>query len=87
MCRLFHPCGKILHPLTLSKLAECLWRPNSGCEHSKAVEWCIIAVAKVMLKTSHVLVSYRAFYEHSTQALFHHQQKCIANGGDGVEKQ
>ena len=21
----------------LSVLAECLWRPNSGCEHSKAV--------------------------------------------------
>jgi len=26
---------KIWHPLTLSMLAERLWRPNSGCEHRK----------------------------------------------------
>ena len=25
------------HPLTQVTLVECLWRPNSGCEHSEAV--------------------------------------------------
>jgi len=60
-------------------LAECFWRPNSGCEHSEAVggvfqQW-----------WQQVTFIGADCYEHSMLALFHHWWKCIANGGYYVE--
>ena len=37
MCHWIPPCGKKCHNWHLLMLVECLWRPNSGCEHSEAV--------------------------------------------------
>ena len=58
-------------------LTGCLWRPDSGCEHSEAVsgvfQQCVISAGA-------------DFYECDMQALVHHWWKCTANGGDFVEK-
>ena len=63
------------HSLTL---AQCLWRPNSGCEPK---EWCISAVVTM----GHLC--WCRFYKRSMQALVHCWKKYTANDGDYVEKQ
>ena len=69
-------------------LAEHLWRPNSGCEHSES--WTVWATLSV--GTNHSTVKQWVtstgsdFDKHGRQALLHHWWKCIANGGDCVEK-
>jgi len=39
------------------------------------------------VKEKPVLDGHAFFYKHGIQALVHHWQKCIVNGGDYVEKQ
>ena len=63
------PCEKNGTRWHSSMLAEHLWRPNSGCEHSETVEGCIPAVVTVMWKTSHVL--------NGHAQLSHHEMKSI----------
>jgi len=56
--------------------AECLWRANSGCEHSEAFQhW-----------QQQVTSAGADIYKCGMQALAHHWQKCIASGSDCVEK-
>ena len=72
--------GTYWHSLTL---AECLWRPNSGCEHSEAV-----GGAFQQWQQWHWITSTDThFYEQGMQVLVHCWWKCIANGSDYVEKQ
>ena len=60
-------------------LAECLWKPNSGYKPNEVVgsvfqqwwQWVTFTGADG--------------YDHGMQALVHHWQKCIANGGTSVE--
>ena len=75
---------EVLHVEKIAR-AECLWRPNRGCEYSET-ESCISAVATMTWKKSHVSDSHADFYEHGTQILVHCWWKCIANGGGHVEK-
>jgi len=56
------------YPLTFNDACECLWRPNSGCDHSEVV-------VTETWKTSHVLDSNVDFYHCGTQASFHHWWK------------
>ena len=46
----------------------------------------VSAVVTVTWKTSHIPKGHADFYECSMQALVHCWRKCIANGGDYVEK-
>jgi len=48
--------------------------------------WCISAVATETRERNHVLDSHADFYKHGMQTLAHGWWKCIANGGDYVEK-
>jgi len=64
-------------------LAECLWRPNSGCEHYEAVggefqQW---------QQPDWVTCTGADCYECGEQALVHHWPKHGDSGGDCVEKQ
>jgi len=61
-------------------LAECLWKSKSGCQHSEVVsdlfqQW----------RWWQWVTSTGADFEE--EALAHYWQKCIANGGDYIEKQ
>ena len=61
-------------------LGECLWRPNSGHEHSETV-------GGVFQQWGLWVTSAGAdFYKHGMQALVHSWQECIANSGDCAEK-
>ena len=75
------PCGKKngphWHSLTL---AECWWRPNSGCEHSEMVGGAFQHWWQQITSTG------ADFYECGMQALVHRWWKCIARGGGYVEK-
>ena len=62
-------------------LAEHLWRLNSGYEHSQAAGGTFQQWQQWVTSTG------ADFYEHDLQVLVLHWQKCIANGGDYVEKQ
>ena len=48
--------------------------------------WCISTVVTSMWMTSHVLDGCADFYQRSRQTLVHCWLKCLANGGDYVEK-
>jgi len=82
VCHWILPCGKKWHPLTLSTVTECLWRPYSGCVHSEAVG----GVFQQWWQWQWVTSAGPDFYKHSMQALAHCWQKCIANGGNYVDK-
>lgn len=56
--------------------------PTGGCEHSEVVGGGVLAVVAVTLVTS----AETNFYEHGVYAHVHCSQKCIANGGEDVEK-
>ena len=66
-----------------SKLAECLWRPNSGYDHGESED----GVFQQGQQQQRVTSTGAEFYRGSLQALVHYWWKCIANGGDCVEKQ
>ena len=63
-------------------LGECLWRPNSGCEHSE-VEG---GIFQQWWQGQWVTLDGEDFNEHGMQAFVHHWQKCVANGDDYIEK-
>lgn len=66
-------------PVTFINSCQCLWRPNTGCEHSN-YGYC----TTVTLKTRHILDSSAYVHKHSIQALVSHWQKSIMSGGDYV---
>ena len=76
ICHWIPPCGKNCTQCHLLTLTECLWRPNSGCEHSEAVGdvfqpwWLRVTSAGADI------------YECSMQVPVHLWWKCIANGGE-----
>ena len=63
--------------------AEHLWRPNSECEHSEAVG----AAFQQWQQRQWVVFVGADCYERGKQDLVDWLQKCIASGGDYVEKQ
>ena len=80
-------CGKIDTHWHSSMLAEHLWRPNNGYEHSEAVggtfqQWCHHSSCE---RVGHLHCC--RFFEHGMQPLVHHWWKCIANAGDYVEEE
>ena len=79
MCHWIPPCGKDGTHWHLSIFAECLWSPNSGCEHSEA------AGATFQQWQQQVTSTDADFYKCSMHALV--QSWCIANGADYVKKQ
>ena len=62
-------------------LDECFWRPISGFEHSE-----VVGGAFQQWQKQWITFASAGFYKQSMQALVHHWQKCIANGGNYVEK-
>jgi len=82
MYRWITPCGKKgthWHSLILVK---CCWRPKwMWAQWSSG--WCISAVVPVTV--SHPTGA--DCYKRDVRALVHHWWKCIANGGDYVEKE
>jgi len=64
-------------------LAEHLWRPNNGCQHSEAAS----GAFKQWQQRPWITSTGTGFSEHGTKAVVHHQQKCRANHGDYAEKQ
>jgi len=48
--------------------------------------WVVHFIMMALWKTNHILDSHADFYEHSMQAFYHPRQKCIAYGGDCLEK-
>ena len=65
-----------------SVLAECLWRPNSGCEQSEAVS----GVFRQWWQQQWVTSTGIDLYKQSMHTLVHHRWKCIINNGEYVEK-
>ena len=59
---------------------ECFWRPNSGCEHE------VVGGAFQQWWQQQWDTSGPEFYEPDLQTLVHCWPKCMANGGDYVEK-
>ena len=78
-----HTCRKKRHPLTFM-CAECLWRPNSGREHTQMVGGAFLMWWQWVHESPPLVQA--DVYECIMQALAHHWWKCIANGGDYVEK-
>ena len=75
------PWGKNGTHQHLSILAEYLWGPISGCEHSEAV-------GRAFQLWQHWVTSMHVdCYEHGMQALVRHWWKCTANGVGYVEKE
>ena len=75
---------KKLYPLTF--IAECLWRPNSGCEHSEALSG---AFQKRWQQHGRLATFRMAMHSYHTakwwMSLSAHLHK-LADGGDYVEK-
>ena len=69
--------GTHWHSLTL---AEHLWKPNTEHQHSEVVHGVFQQGQQQIISTS------TDFYRCGTQAHVHCWWKCIANGGDHVEK-
>ena len=80
LCPWIFLCGKGTYSHTLM-LAECLLRPNSGCEHSEAVGGAFRQWWRWFTSTG------TDFYELSMQALVHRWWKCTGKGGNYVERQ
>ena len=74
------PMQKRLHHWYSSLLAECLWRPNSGRQHSELMGSTFQQWPQWITSTC------PDFYEHGMQAPVYHWQECIYNGGDYVGK-
>ena len=72
--------GTHQHSLTL---AECLWRPNRGCEHSEAVG----DVFQQWQQQQWVTYADADCYEHGIQALVHCWRKSIATGSNYDKEQ
>ena len=82
VCQWIPPCGKNgTHWYTLT-LAEHLWRPNGGCEHSEAV-----GDAFQQWRLQQWVTTGSNFYQLGMEALVLCWWKCIANDGDYIEKQ
>ena len=77
------PCGKNCTHWHSSPLAESLWRPNSGCEHSEVQG----GAFQQWWQWQNFLSAGTDFCKYGMQALVHHWQKCIASGGDCVENE
>ena len=82
VCHWIPPCSKNGTQWHSSILAECFWRPNSGCEHSEAVG----GAFQQWWKRQWVTCAGVDVYELGMQILVHSWQKCIAGGGDYTEK-
>ena len=82
VCHWIPPCRKNGTHWHSLMLAEHLWRPNSGCEHSEVVG----GAFQQWWQQQWVTSTGAGFDEHGMQALVHCWWKCIANGGDYVEK-
>ena len=67
-------------------LAEHLWRSKSGCEHCEAVGGAFQQQRHQHERQAKFWMATQIFYECGIQALVHHWQKHIADGGDYVEK-
>jgi len=74
------------HPLTFINTCWTLMEPKQWMWAQEGVGWCVSTAVTATWKTSHVPESHADFYKCSMQDLVHHWQKCIANGGDYVEK-
>lgn len=79
MCKWIPSCRKWCHPLALP---EHLWRPNSEWEDSEMV----VGVFQQFQQRQRVTSAIADFYLRSMQVLVHHLWKCIADGGEYVEK-
>ena len=66
-----------------STVAEHLWRPNIGCEHSEAVG----GVVQQWWHQQWLTSAGADFYDHGMQAFVQDWQQCIANGADYVAEQ
>jgi len=82
----FHHCQKKWHLLTFIDACWMFLETKRWVRAQWGSEWCVSAAATVMRKTSYILEGCTDFYEHSMQAVFHWWRKCIANGGDYVQK-
>ena len=78
VCRWIPQCGKHSTHWHSSTLDECIWRLNSGCEHSEAVSDAFQQWRQQQWLTS----AGAGFYECSMQALVHRWWKCTVNSGD-----
>ena len=75
------PCGINGTHWHSPTLAECLWRPNSGCECSELVS------DTFQLRQLRVTSTGVDFYDCGMQALACHWWKYISNGDDYAEKE
>ena len=66
-CHWIPPCGKNITHWHSLKLAEHLWRPNSGCKCSDG--WCISAVVTVIWKTSYVPDGHAQLSHHKMKSV------------------
>ena len=78
------PCGKIGTHWHSSTLAECFWRPNSGCEHSEVL--CGVFHHWWQQQWQWVTSTGAEICERGRQILGLRWQKCITNGGYYVGK-
>jgi len=62
--------------------AECLWRPNIGCEHTEVGGVSALTTVINSAGTDFIYL----FYKHSMQALVHGWQKHTAKADDYAEK-
>ena len=71
-----------------SALAECLWRPSSVREHSEEVGGAFQQRWEQPERQAmfHMAMQLAQVFMNGMSAVVSHWQKCIANGGDYVEK-
>jgi len=72
---------KKCHPLTFTD-TEHLWKPTSGCGNSEVVS----GAFQQWQEEQWVTTSAAVIYKNGMRTLVHCWLKCIANGGDCVEK-
>ena len=75
-CYRIPPCRKNCTHWYSLMLAECLWRPKSGCEHSEGCISAVVTVALGHLRCCRLLWVWHAGW-----------WKCIADSGDCAEKE
>jgi len=71
VCHWILPCRKKCIQWQSLMVAECLWRPNSGCEHSEVM-------GSTFQQWWQWVTSLVQVFMCGIQALVHHWQKCIA---------
>ena len=82
VCHWIPPWGKncpYWHSLTLG---ECLWRWNNGCKNSEVAG----GAFQQWQQQERVISTGADFYKRSLRALLHCWWKCIANGGEYVDR-